>query len=127
MEVGFVYSTGNHIAFFQHQLNFSSSSGEEVVLEACYLEEMVNMAASKVSFSSSLYFYLTTTCEIGILLPFSPFTTYVLTMLSVPPSRITHNSYSLIKEFGIICWSLGVDQTIGMFFSFYCVIPLNLP
>lgn len=86
MEVESAYTTDNHICSLRRQLTFSSFvDEEEVILEACSLEEREHVAVSDASTTSYFYFYLPIIRKLKVILPFSSFIAEVVAMLNMAP------------------------------------------
>lgn len=91
-DVGSINTNNEQVASLWKQLNFySSDDKEKLILEERSLTERANMTSSYTSSNFSFYLYLSIICEVGVRLPFSSFTTEVLTELDValPKSRPT--------------------------------------
>lgn len=83
--VRFSYTIDNHITSLNLKITFTSSSDVEVILEACFLKERFHLVVSDASYTYSFYFYIPTTHEVRVHLPFSSFDEEVLVELNVDP------------------------------------------
>lgn len=75
---------------------------------------------------SSPYFYLHLPVihELEVLVPFTLFEVDFLIPVNVAPSHITPNVWSILTDFHIICYSLGVLPTIFLpFFRINLIKP----
>jgi hypothetical protein len=63
--------------------------------------------------------------EFSVKIPFSPFEMDVLKYLNVPPTQIRPNSWAFIRGFEILCKSLGLEPSVGVFFCFYGTKDVN--
>lgn len=102
------YIIEDNIFSFRHQVNLSSlGDKEEPILKTCSTTERANMVILDDCLTSYFYLHLPVVCDIWVFIPLSLFQTELLKMLNVAPSHITHNGWSLIRVFGIICRWLG--------------------
>jgi hypothetical protein len=58
-------------------------------------------------------------------IPFTPFEMDVLTYLNMAPTQIRPNSWAFIRGFEVLCKSLGLEPSVGVFFCFYGTKDVN--
>lgn len=82
-----LYSKSDMIQRFCQDIGFSNTWHEEdVILEPCSEMKIANMATRGTSSAPYFYFHLHVIHELGVLIPFTPFETYLLTITNVAPS-----------------------------------------
>jgi hypothetical protein len=73
----------------------------------------------------SYFVYTAVLEEFGVKVPFSRFEMDVLKYLNVAPTQIRPNSLAFIRGFEILCKSLGLEPSVGVFFYFYGTKDVN--
>jgi hypothetical protein len=73
----------------------------------------------------SYFVYTAVLEEFGVKIPFTPFEMDVLKYLNVAPTQIRPNSWAFIRGFEILCKSLDLEPSVGMFFCFYGTKDVN--
>jgi hypothetical protein len=75
--------------------------------------------------NESYFVYTTVLEEFGVKIPFTPFEMDVLRLLNVAPTQIRPNCWAFICGFEILCKSLGLEPSVGVFFHFYGTKDVN--
>lgn len=65
------------------------------------------------------YFYLGVIEDFKFRFPFTDFQPGLLKTLSISPSQLRPNGWSFIKDFEIVCDTMDIMLTLGLFFSFF--------
>jgi hypothetical protein len=73
----------------------------------------------------SYFLYTAVLEEFGVKIPFTPFEMDVLKYLNVAPTQIRPNSWAFICGFEILCKSLDLEPSVGVFFCFYGTKDVN--
>jgi len=73
----------------------------------------------------SFLMYMAVLEEFGVKIPFTPFEMDVLKFLNVAHTQIRPNSWAFIRGFEILCKSLGLKPSVGVFFHFYGTKDVN--
>lgn len=66
-------------------------------------------------------FYQTLIESIYVRVPFSTFRCEVLRLINVAPMQLHAIGWGFVKAFEIVCRILGIEPTVGLFFSMYQV------
>lgn len=70
---------------------------------------------------STPYFYLHLPVinELRVLVPFTTFKVGFLATINVAPSQITTNIWSMLRDFEIVCCSMGVSPVVRVYLTFF--------
>ncbi|GAU36867.1 hypothetical protein TSUD_220360 [Trifolium subterraneum] len=71
------------------------------------------------------YMYASVIQALNLWFPLTSFEGTVLRVLNVAPSQLQPNSWAFVKAFELICHGLGLEPSVGVFFSFYQVKSLT--
>ncbi|KEH25779.1 hypothetical protein MTR_6g034305 [Medicago truncatula] len=107
------------VNFLRSKLSVSSTTREEdIVLAPCPPDENVCSMRPKGA-KEIFHMYGAVLEEFGVRIPFTLFEMDVLNLLNVAPTQIHPNSWAFIRGFEILCDSLDMVPTAGVFFHFY--------
>lgn len=108
-----LYCSEERITAFRWKIRLSNTGHkDDVTLELCF-------ASLDGLHNPYFYLHLPIINDLGVLIPFMLFKAEFLAITSIPRSQITHNVWSVIREFKIISQQLEVFPTAKVFFSFY--------
>lgn len=98
---------------------FSSSVNEEdVILAPCVNGESVCLTRTNGVSDEHFYFYSGVIDDFKIRVPFIDFESDLLKTLSIAPSQLCPNGWGFIKDFEIICDTMDIMLTLGLFSHF---------
>lgn len=92
---------------------------EDVILEPCVTGEKVCTICPKEVSNKYFYFYSGVIEDFKVHFPFTNFESNLLKTLNIDPSQLRPNGWGFIKSFEIICDSINIVPTLGLFFSFF--------
>jgi hypothetical protein len=111
---------------FRSKFDISATGREEdVVLLSCDPDERVCDQETAGEGDESYFIYTAVLEEFGVKVPFTPFEVDVLKYLNVAPTQIRPNSWAFIRGFEVLCKSLGLEPSVGVFFCFYGTKDVN--
>lgn len=101
--------------------NQASSIGnkEDVVLEPSVVRERVCITRSNGVPNEYFYFYLGVIEDFKICIPSTDFESDLLKTINVVPSQLRPNGWDFIKVFELVCETVDIIPTLGLFLSFF--------
>lgn len=92
---------------------------EDVILGTCGEGEAVCLYRLQGGEGEFFYFYIGLLEDFKIQFPFSDFVSELLTTLNIVPTQVHLNGWGFVQAFELICESLNIDPTLGIFFAFF--------
>jgi len=111
--------TEKRIREFRSRQALCRSDEKDVIVGYCELDEPVCRDGTLPPQQRFTFVYVTIFERLGFRLPFNDFEKEILTLLNVAPAQLHPNSWAFVRAFRILCVSLGLDPTPGVFFYFF--------